>query len=70
MTTLVKAEVRRYFAATRQLTGTPYIHHAYVYDRETGKPVLSCTHRHGRVTAAWTCAERMLRRVLCRGVQA
>lgn len=71
----------RYFATTRQLTGTPYIFYAYVYDRETGKVVASCMHRHGERRshnpatgatirrgdhAAKKCAERMLRRLLKR----
>ena len=38
----------RYFATHRQLTGTPYIHHAYVYD--DNKVVMACTHRHGERT--------------------
>jgi hypothetical protein len=55
----------RYFATHRQLTGTPYIHHAYVVDRMAGKVVAACSHRHGArdhrggVTAQ-ACAERML----------
>ena len=62
----------RYYATTRQLTGTPYIYHAYVYDRASGRPVMSCSHHH-RTSGhsnkpgqrlAQECAERMLARQL------
>ncbi len=61
----------RYFATQRQLTGLPYLHHGYVYDRTTGKPVASCMHHHGErgghgAEKAQACAEKMLRRVLRR----
>ena len=66
--TLVTSGRPRYFATTRQLTGLPYLHHAYVYDRTTGKSVASCTHHHGErggrgQEKAQRCAARMLRRV-------
>ncbi len=56
-------------ATERRLTGTPYIHHAYVYDGN--KVVMSCTHRHGErgingAVTAQRCAERMKRRLLRR----
>lgn len=58
-------------ATTRQLTGTPYIHHAYVYDGN--KVIASCTHRHGErrgagpgIVHAQRCAARMLRRAIRR----
>lgn len=61
----------RVFATHRQLTGTPYIHHAYVYDGI--RVVASCYHRHGErrsvqrgSISAMACAERMLRRYLRR----
>jgi hypothetical protein len=62
----------RYFATERQVTGRPYIHHAYVVDRVTGKVVASCMHGHGERGGhggekALGCAERMLRRLLRRG---
>jgi len=61
----------RYFATERQVTGRPYIHHAYVIDRTTGKPVYACLHGHGErgghgAEKAQACAERALRRVLRR----
>ena len=69
----------RIFGTTRQLTGAPYIHHAYVCDGN--KVVMACTHRHGArrsldpisgevknqgAPAARACAERMLREYLRR----
>lgn len=42
----------RYFATTRQVTSVPYVYHAYVYDRTTGKVVMGCTHRHGERVSA------------------
>ncbi len=53
-------------ATTRQLTGTPYLHHAYVY--WGGQLEASCLHRHGERgrqghRKAQACAGRMLRRV-------
>lgn len=57
----------RVYATERQLTGTPYIHHAYVY--KGNKVVMACTHRHGARGGAGgekarVCAERMLRKYL------
>jgi len=58
------------FAATRQVTGDPSRHLAYVYDRSTGRPVKTCEHVHrsrlrfgGKNGAyyAMRCAEKMLR---------
>lgn len=56
----------RYFTHTRQLTGRPLNHHAYVYDRlaRPMRPVASCLHLHRSVSAAQRCANRMLRWVL------
>jgi hypothetical protein len=62
----------RFFAATRQVTGDPMRHLAYIIDRSTGKPVCTCQHRHvsrlrhgGKNGAfyAMRCAERMLRKL-------
>lgn len=73
----------RVFASHRQLTGTPYIYHAYVYDGN--KVVMACTHQHGErrshnpITGetknqggpqAMACAERMLRKYLNRAKKA
>jgi hypothetical protein len=63
----------RVFATHRQLTGIPYIHHAYVY---VGNVVVaSCTHKHGErrsvtsgAVTAQACAERMMRRFLRRPI--
>ena len=61
--------MERYFASTRQVTGDPLRHMAYVMDRQTGKIVCSCKHRHvsklrfgGKNGAyyAMRCAEKML----------
>ena len=69
----------RVFASHRQLTGTPYIHHAYVYDGN--KVVMACSHQHGErrshnpitgevknqgAVTAQACANRMLRKYLNR----
>lgn len=57
----------RVFATTRQLTGTPYIHHGYVYDGNV--VVRACNHQHGArghegAQKARACADRMLRQYL------
>lgn len=57
----------RIFATTRQITGTPYIHHAYVY--EGNRVIRACKHPHGARThrgavLAQACADKMLREVL------
>ena len=54
----------------RQLTGKPYVYHAYVVNRTTGKVVSSCHHNHTRRRRGWTwmtgavfakrCADRQL----------
>lgn len=49
------------FATTRQLTGLPYIHRAYVYSRASGKPIKACLHNHRGQTFAQACADKMLR---------
>ncbi len=63
---------QRFFATTRQVTGDPLRHYAYVMDRSTGRPVCSCSHRHvsrlargGKNGAfyAMQCAKRMLRQM-------
>lgn len=54
----------RFFPTFRQLTGTPTIRHAYVYDRETGKPVAACQHAHRSDATARRCAEWQYRRFL------
>jgi hypothetical protein len=51
------------FATTRQLTGTPMIHQAYVYDGN--RVVMACKHQHGRNGRGGSgkpqrCANRML----------
>ncbi len=62
------ANLPRYFAAERQLTGTPYIHHGYVC--YGNRVVRACTHRHGERSPhrgaihAMICAQRMLRAFL------
>lgn len=62
----------RYFATTRQVTGDPMRHYAYVMDRETGKPVRTCNHNHrsrlgcGGMNGehyAMECAKKMLRKL-------
>jgi hypothetical protein len=57
------------FATHRQVTGTPYIHRAYVY--VGNRVVLACPHQHGAGSRrgrggqlAQACADRMLRRYL------
>lgn len=45
---------------TRQFTGTPRVHRAYVLNRTTGKIVEACGHRHRTEKGARGCAERML----------
>ena len=58
------------FAHVRQVTGLPYQYHSYVRDRETGKVIAACGHRHTRrgnhsgYYFALNCAERMLRKVI------
>lgn len=57
----------RVFATYRQITGLPYINHAYVYDGNV--VVRSCRHRHGArgrhgAQKAQACADRMLRQYL------
>ena len=54
----------RFYATTRQLTGTGYVYHSYVYDRMTGRPIAACRHAHRHGRTAQDCAERMLRKVL------
>jgi hypothetical protein len=48
------------FATTRMFTGRP-TSRAYVYDRETGKVVVACPHRHRKHKTALRCSERLLR---------
>ena len=50
-----------FFPWTRQVTGLPYLHHAYVY--EGVKVVSACSHAHRSRAAAMTCATRMLHRI-------
>lgn len=45
---------------TRQFTGTPHVHRAYVLNRTTGKIVEACGHRHRTDKAAKGCAESMM----------
>lgn len=54
--------MKRFFAWTRQFTGTPRVHRAYVRDRETGRAVEGCSHRHRSERTAMKCAEQLLNR--------
>lgn len=45
---------------TRQFTGVPWVHRAYVLNRTTGKIVEACGHQHRTPRGASQCAERML----------
>ncbi len=49
---------------TRQFTGTPYVHRAYVHNRTTGRFVEACGHRHRTVGSASRCADRMLAEII------
>lgn len=74
---ILKREIKelvmeRFFASTRQVTGKPMQYYAYVMDRQTGKPVRTCKHRHvSRLRFggkngdhyAMRCAEKMLRKL-------
>lgn len=52
----------RVYAITRQFTGAPRQHRAYVY---AGNRVLvACPHRHRFYRTAQACAERMLKKRL------
>lgn len=51
----------RYFGWTRQFTGTARINRAYVRDRQTGRAVVGCPHRHRSNTSAKRCADKMVR---------
>jgi hypothetical protein len=46
------------YAVTRQITGRPTEHRAYVLNRATGTFVSWCDHRHRSTAAAYVCAER------------
>jgi len=67
---VVMAERTRFITMTRQITGRPSDHHAYVFDRERARIVQACSHFHTRLRGksgqhyAQLCAERMLRRQL------
>jgi recombinational DNA repair protein (RecF pathway) len=54
----------RLVATTRQLTGRPTWHRAYVLDHSSGRFVCACTHNHRSSRTAEACAERMVRMVL------
>ena len=58
----------RFFATHRIFTGVP-VSRGYIYDRQTGKPVWNCGHRHrnNHARLAQLCAERALRRFLRSG---
>lgn len=49
---------RKLFATTRQFTGTPRIHRAYVY--EDNHVVWTCEHNHRKAKTAQACANRHL----------
>ncbi len=49
---------------TRQFTGTPHVHRAYVLNRTTGKIVEACGHRHRNNVTAARCAETMMADVI------
>lgn len=51
---------------TRQFTGTPGVHRAYVLNRTTGQYVEACGHKHRTFHAAHNCADRMFAAVLKR----
>lgn len=55
--------VRAFFPTTRQLTGLPHFHRAYVYDLEIGKVVKACEHNHRGQKYAKRCADKMLKQV-------
>jgi len=61
--------IQRYVATHRIFTGVP-VSRGYVYDRQTGRPVGGCPHRHryGHARRAQACAERALRYFVCHGV--
>lgn len=48
-------------AWTRQVTGRPYVHRAYVYAGK--KVVAACSHDHRSGRTAVKCADRMKRRL-------
>jgi hypothetical protein len=63
---------QRLFASTRQATGDPSRHYAYVIDSSTGRTIAACQHRHVSQLRqggkngeyyAMQCAERMLRKL-------
>lgn len=64
----IKAGALGYIKATRQITGTPRVHHAYVYDRATGKVLAACSHKHRSQRAALACASRLIRAVICEAI--
>lgn len=45
---------------TRQFTGTPHVHRAYVLNKTSGKIVEACGHRHRTAKAAQSCANEMM----------
>jgi hypothetical protein len=45
---------------TRQFTGTPRVHRAYVLNRTTGQIIEACGHRHRTPCGASKCADKML----------
>ena len=52
------------YATHRVFTGNP-VSRGYVYDRDTGKVVWACPHRHryGHTKQAQLCAEKQLKRL-------
>ena len=54
---------KRYFAWTRVFTGIP-VSRGYVRDRQTGKIIMACSHKHRTEPAAMKCAEKLLRAYL------
>jgi hypothetical protein len=62
-----RADATRFFAWTRQLTGTPWLYQGYVRDRQTGRCVELCCNRirlHRSERLALACAERARRRYI------
>jgi hypothetical protein len=51
---------------TRQFTGTPHVHRAYVLNRTTGKFVEACGHKHRTFMGAAKCSDRLLATVIKR----
>lgn len=50
--------VPRLYPHTRQETGRPRVHHAYVYD--DNRVVAFCHHKHRRASTATACSRRLL----------